>query len=155
MLPTFPEYMAVSWIPVDVAADGVVDVIFYPSDSSYLYLNLVHVNPVSWHSIFVSIAETLGGLPLVPYEKWYTTLKEISAKPGTAEKITAVNLVDFFAPTLTENDNREAMGMKMMAIDRIKISHSVAMAGLWVWRIQKVDYVLEGARCVYSETFGF
>jgi len=97
-----------------------MDVIFTTKNTDkipYRYLNLVHINPVSWHTIFTSISQTLPDIPLVPYSEWYNSLVQISSKSHAAEKVSAVKLVDFFASGMVqipEGVKREAMGMGMM-----------------------------------------
>ncbi|THU89990.1 acetyl-CoA synthetase-like protein [Dendrothele bispora CBS 962.96] len=125
MLPTFPKYVMVSWLPVDVAADAFIDVILQPtetnpdsSSTSYQYLNFVHTTLASWHTLFTSLSQALGGnIPLVPYNQWYSSLEQISMKPQAAEKVSAVKLVDFFAAGIIDlgpGVKREAMGMGML-----------------------------------------
>ncbi|KAK7464323.1 hypothetical protein VKT23_006491 [Stygiomarasmius scandens] len=137
-LPTFPEYLGVSWLPVDVAADAFMDVIFTTKNTDkipYRYLNLVHINPVSWHTIFTSISQTLPNIPLVPYSEWYNSLVQISSKSHAAEKVSAVKLVDFFASGMVqipEGVKREAMGMGMMqtGVTEMICHGSVGKAGV-------------------------
>ncbi|KAF5360057.1 hypothetical protein D9758_007606 [Tetrapyrgos nigripes] len=132
MLPDFPKHLVVSWLPVDVAADAFLDVIFSPF-TGYRYLNLVHVHPVFWHDLFTNIAQSLGNLPLPPYTQWYDALKDVSTKSHAAEKVTAVRMVDFFASGTIDfgvDANREAMGMGKMVTEMTKkLCPSVGRAG--------------------------
>ncbi|KAK7464742.1 hypothetical protein VKT23_005948 [Stygiomarasmius scandens] len=133
MLPTFPPSSVVSWLPIDIAADAFIDVIFHSGTANSTYLNLIHPNPASWHDLFTEISQSRGNLSLVPYVQWYTALNDLSFKdPQAAKRVAAIRILDFFAAGTKEfprDTKREAMGMGMMSTDSAKrICPSLATA---------------------------
>ncbi|TFY82198.1 hypothetical protein EWM64_g1812 [Hericium alpestre] len=90
LLQCFPQRNeAVSWIPVDVAASTLLDML----GSSEPVLHLVHPNPTTWFDIAVHTSTALR-LPLAPYDEWLARLRAQAVGGDTTNP--AVQLLEFF-----------------------------------------------------------
>ncbi|KAF4573440.1 putative PKS/NRPS-like protein biosynthetic cluster [Pleurotus pulmonarius] len=90
----------VSWLPVDVAAPSLLELVEAGAISSNPEVfHLISPNPVSWDAIFQPIAETLR-LPLVPYDTWLSFLEAASTSHGAGktnvDHNAALSLLEFF-----------------------------------------------------------
>ncbi|KAI1619274.1 hypothetical protein EDD37DRAFT_217483 [Exophiala viscosa] len=97
MIPeALPE---VNWIPVDVLADIVVDIIHSPVVESPAIFNLVNPKPVQWASLVPSIQSRFGAgkLTAVPLDEWITAVRSIDMGDTDAVNAApAVKIMDFF-----------------------------------------------------------
>ncbi|KXN87847.1 L-aminoadipate-semialdehyde dehydrogenase large subunit, partial [Leucoagaricus sp. SymC.cos] len=66
----------VSWLPVDNAAEAIVDLLkISPTASpSCVYINLVHPSPVAWNKLFEAAVESLH-IDFIVYEDWLKKLQ--------------------------------------------------------------------------------
>ncbi|KZT42318.1 hypothetical protein SISSUDRAFT_1041619 [Sistotremastrum suecicum HHB10207 ss-3] len=103
VVPVFGEDKRVCWVPVDVAANSIVDSMFVPhteagaeGEGGYRTFNIVHPNPTSWNTIFHSFAASLSppssplkakGIKTVEIGKWVEELKEDAANEEGGEEI--------------------------------------------------------------------
>ncbi|KZO93857.1 acetyl-CoA synthetase-like protein [Calocera viscosa TUFC12733] len=120
ILPSLPG--RVSWIPTDMAAQSIIDVMHgsvnSPSGTS-TYLHLVHPRPVSWDSVLAPIARQLE-CRLVPFSEWLDALSEAAEDDAEVTRNPAIKLLDFYRSigekeTETGQDQtKEAMGMPDM-----------------------------------------
>ncbi|KZT61197.1 acetyl-CoA synthetase-like protein [Calocera cornea HHB12733] len=122
MLPSLPG--CVSWIPTDVAAESIIEVMHGSTDTpsgTSTYLHLVHPHPVSWDSMLGPLAGQLG-CTLVPFSKWLRALSEAAEDHTEVTRNPAIKLLDFYRGvaesetslgpgTATSYRAREAMGM--------------------------------------------
>lgn len=74
-----------SWIPVDHAAQAILDLTHTKEDIPFA-INLIHPRPVSWNFLIEAtrnaVADTLKTeLPLIPLSEW---IKLLSAKANSA-----------------------------------------------------------------------
>ncbi|KZO93858.1 acetyl-CoA synthetase-like protein [Calocera viscosa TUFC12733] len=117
ILPSLPG--RVSWIPTDMAAQSIIDVMHgsvnSPSGTS-TYLHLVHPHPVSWDSVLAPIARQLE-CRLVPFSEWLNALSQSAEDESEVTRNPAIKLLDFYRgigehDMKTEQDKtKEAMGM--------------------------------------------
>ncbi|KAI0040339.1 acetyl-CoA synthetase-like protein [Auriscalpium vulgare] len=86
----------VSWVPVDVAASALLDML----DSPHPVLHLVHPQPVPW-TVVSGAASAILGAPVVPYVEWAAKLHDAyhasAADAGALKNNPVFKLVDFFA----------------------------------------------------------
>jgi hypothetical protein len=84
----------VTWLPVDVAAVAMLDLLkSSPKVSSpCTYVNLVHPHPVEWNKLF-EVASNHLQVELVPYKDWLERLRSFKDR-GTAES--SDHLLEFF-----------------------------------------------------------
>ncbi|GAW08556.1 Linear gramicidin synthase subunit D [Lentinula edodes] len=134
-----PEAMGViSWVPMDAVAEAILDVAF-AKEHAPLTINLVHPHPVTWNSVMEAIRVSLisakglssKALRLVPFNEWYTMLKEADTR-GPAEKtsieIPATKIPDFIGGLVQANDrarktgdnDTEAVGLTAMDTSNIQ-----------------------------------
>lgn len=95
----------VNWLPVDVAATSMVEML----DSPPGVYHLAHPSPVSW-TIPMQEAARIMNVPLVPYTQWLASLeKQASSQTGEyLQKNPALRLLDFFKYTMRRrNTNTE------------------------------------------------
>jgi hypothetical protein len=120
----------VAWLPLDDAADAMVDISLNHGDSIPPVVNLSHPFPVSWSSIIGYVGEQLN-VALVPYTEWLHAL-EGNLKDKTKTEVEhmqenpALRLLSFFQgarfiASATEKDAaHEAMGMALMDMEKAK-----------------------------------
>ncbi|KZT50215.1 NAD(P)-binding protein [Calocera cornea HHB12733] len=120
VLPSFSR--CVSWLPVDKAAQSIIEVMHGRATESRVdltYLNVAHPHAVHWDLILESIAKTLH-CELVPSHEWMQRLNESADRPTDIEGNPAIKLLDFFRRACASSegieDNRgyerkEAMGV--------------------------------------------
>ncbi|KAG2335837.1 hypothetical protein BDR05DRAFT_920591 [Suillus weaverae] len=86
----------VNWLPVDVAAASMVEML----DSPPGVYHLTHPSPVSWTIPMQEVARIMN-VPLVPYTQWLASLeKQASSQTGeTLQNNPALRLLDFFRYT--------------------------------------------------------
>ncbi|KAG7097694.1 hypothetical protein E1B28_005019 [Marasmius oreades] len=112
LLPDVPG--KVSWIPIDVAAQVVVELGFRRLDrSSTEFFNIAHSRPVPAMRIMKPLKDVLG-LELVPYAQWFKTLEaSIEADAASeADQHVVARLLEFFRSMqmgISERDS-EAFG---------------------------------------------
>ncbi|KAJ7624056.1 male sterility protein-domain-containing protein [Mycena polygramma] len=82
----------VSWIPLNIAASAVLDLINAPP--TFECANIVHPHPVAWTTILNPLAETLS-VPIVPYYEWVESLRRV-AETDAARETPAIALLDIF-----------------------------------------------------------
>jgi len=92
----------VSWVPIDSAANSILDSVQAGqaiSDYGVRYVHLVHPKSTKWNEIFRAVSSSLS-LPLIPYSEWVARLQDASLKAGgdasVADHIPAIKLIDFF-----------------------------------------------------------
>jgi len=86
----------VNWLPVDVAAASIVDML----DSPPGVYHLTHPSPVSWTIPMREVARLMD-VPLVPYTQWLTSLEKqaLSQTAKPLQSNPALRLLDFFRYT--------------------------------------------------------
>lgn len=86
----------VNWLPVDVAAAAMVEML----DSPPGVYHLTHPSPVSW-TIPMQEAARIMNVPLVPYAQWLAALEKQASSPTgeTLKNNPALRLLDFFRYT--------------------------------------------------------
>ncbi|KAF8971243.1 hypothetical protein BDZ97DRAFT_1349060 [Flammula alnicola] len=130
---------SVSWIPMDVVSNCILDLVFY-AERYPPALNVLHPSSVEWNSIMNYINEALGRernvtLPLIPFSKWYVALKECcTAYSADVRKIPAIKLHDFFeqlsnGDLAISSQNAQAFGTARFAIAKMQ-AISETLAGL-------------------------
>jgi hypothetical protein len=93
----------ISWVPVDVAAAALLDMLHAPPPTPAPVLHLVHPRPPTWETV-VGHAGTLLGLPCVSYDEWLARVKAADAQGVDAHiRIPALTLLDFFEHSLVED----------------------------------------------------
>ncbi|KZT61198.1 acetyl-CoA synthetase-like protein [Calocera cornea HHB12733] len=129
MLPSLSG--RVSWIPTDVAAESIIEVMHGSADTpsgTSTYLHLVHPHPVSWDSMLAPLATQLD-CTLVPFSKWLRALSEAAEDHTEVTRNPAIKLLDFYRQiaesegarepeTVTIPKAREAMGLPNLETDQ-------------------------------------
>ncbi|KAF9812923.1 hypothetical protein IEO21_05878 [Rhodonia placenta] len=83
-LGCFPDdERGVAWVPLDVAAQAIVDFMDTPLHIKVVHLN--HPRPVPWHSLGVHVAQAFS-VPLVPYHEWLAKLEQAAQDVSQAER---------------------------------------------------------------------
>ncbi|KAJ3537775.1 hypothetical protein NM688_g6625 [Phlebia brevispora] len=92
---------AVSWIPVNIVASSIKDLILTQAELPRL-VNVVHPRPTPWSSLMENINKYLclpeGPLPCISLPDWVTRLERLSESVSTEEfdRVPAIKLLDFF-----------------------------------------------------------
>ncbi|TIB02509.1 hypothetical protein E3P96_02139 [Wallemia ichthyophaga] len=116
----------VAWLPVDTAAQAVLDISSSTCTTTSSVFSLTHPQPVSWNSVMMAAATRIG-VPLVSYTEWLRRLDEVDSAAteselGNAmEKIPALKLKAFFShSTLSPNKREfvEALGNPRLSTSR-------------------------------------
>lgn len=89
-LPTLPS-KSVDWIPVDVAAQVISDIILHDSLSIYSVHNIVNPCPISWEALISMLKEVLG-LEEIGIKEWVKRLQDL----GEREEVVGMKLLDMF-----------------------------------------------------------
>lgn len=88
-----------SWVPVDVAATTLLDMV----GSTEPVLHLVHPHPVPW-AVISSTSSTLLNIPIVPYDQWLSMLKDAArdtqSDSDAVKHNPALLLLEFFEKDL-------------------------------------------------------
>ncbi|KAJ6476525.1 hypothetical protein C8R47DRAFT_1323640 [Mycena vitilis] len=82
----------VSWIPVNIAAATVLDVLKAPP--TFECVNILHPQPADWTTILNPLAKTLG-VPVIAYPEWVDALRQVAATEA-ARATPAIALLDIF-----------------------------------------------------------
>ena len=92
----------ISWVPVDVAASALLEMLGSPEP----VLHLVHPRPVKW-SVVSDAASAALGVATIPYAEWVAKLQaahraaaEAGADHDATDRNAGLQLVDFFANKL-------------------------------------------------------
>jgi thioester reductase-like protein len=130
---------ASSWIPLDLAAETVVDL----RNEGVLAVNLVHPQPVACKQLFDIFSQELS-LPFIPYAEWVAKLEKAAAETSQlnnssriaefADKVPAATLLEFFQGALKAEefvgDDSEALGFPRLVTENArKASGSFRGAG--------------------------
>lgn len=116
----------VAWLPVDTAAQAVLDISSSTCTTTSSVFSLTHPQPVSWNSVMMAAATRIG-VPLVSYTEWLRRLDEVDSAAteselGNAmERIPALKLKAFFShSTLSPNKREfvEALGNPRLSTSR-------------------------------------
>ncbi|KAI0085165.1 hypothetical protein BDY19DRAFT_909277 [Irpex rosettiformis] len=128
--PSLPG--SVSWIPVDVVANVVLDLVLTRQLEPRL-LNVVHPRPIAWDEVFKLIKDEIGvNLPTIPYADWLAKLEahdgETSAK--TLQDIPALKLLEFFRSFSRETNavSVEAGGLPVFSTTELQNKSETALA---------------------------
>lgn len=88
---TRPREKVISWLPVDVVSQAILDVAFSKQSLS-IALNIVHPRPSPWSTVVGTIADELHRagvsqkrLPLIPFENWFEKLEQRSEGANAEE----------------------------------------------------------------------
>jgi hypothetical protein len=107
----------VSWIPIDTAAQFVVDA----RSTSNSFLHLLHPRPVSWNVIANAISSALD-VSLVPYHEWLARLEANAFENqedemSVRDRLPALKLLPFFR-SVKWSQGMEAMGLPQIDMAR-------------------------------------
>jgi thioester reductase-like protein len=139
MIPaTLPD---VNWIPVDILADIVVDIIHSPDAESPATFSLVNPKPVPWASLVPTVQSWFGTgkVTVVPLHEWITALRSVDMGDANAVKAApSKKIVDFFEAIARSN----AHSPKYTTIMGSAISKTMAELGhvnpgwMYIWLSQ-------------------
>ncbi|KZT01340.1 acetyl-CoA synthetase-like protein [Laetiporus sulphureus 93-53] len=124
-LKCFPEdHRVVDWVPLDVAAQAMVE--FTKASHDYIVVHLVHPHPVSWSSIANSLSRELS-VSLVEYTEWLARLESLldSSHSESLEEVEALRdmralrLLPFFRG-LARTRGGNALGFPELAVEKAK-----------------------------------
>lgn len=89
-LPLLPS-KTVDWIPVNIAAQVISDILFHSSAPKYSVHNIVNPTPISWEALVEILQETLA-LQTVGMRAWVEKLQEL----GQEKEVVGMKLLDIF-----------------------------------------------------------
>lgn len=99
LLPDSLMTMGTEWIPVDVLAKVIVELLD-PADSENTITRVYHaLNPHSakWRHLLPAVIERLGeNIKVVPYHQWVDALEQSATKTEDVGRNPAIKLLDFF-----------------------------------------------------------
>ncbi|TFK38857.1 hypothetical protein BDQ12DRAFT_629926 [Crucibulum laeve] len=139
-LPT--DAKEVSWIPVDKAADALVDISHGDFDATR-FVHLIHPKPVAWSCLATAIASELS-VPLVSMSEWLKKLEDATSKNGITQSdkievellrdIPALRLLPFFRHMANSSEtNGDALGFsKLASTNAVKLSPFLQNSESWV-----------------------
>ncbi|TFY54704.1 hypothetical protein EVJ58_g8699 [Rhodofomes roseus] len=87
----------VSWVPMDVVARTVVDVVLGPESPELI--NVVHPHPVKWIVVFEAIQDELGvALSFISFHEWVNQLEAVpdTTTPSDLGRIPGLKLLETF-----------------------------------------------------------
>ena len=100
---TLPTMEGVPWVPVDLTASIIVELLLSDIDeaSSFAWTrfhNIVNPRNGSWETLFPSIIEYFGKdqVEAVDFSTWLEALKKSAAKAEDVKQNPAIKLMDFF-----------------------------------------------------------
>lgn len=127
-------FQDVSWVPLDTAADILIEMAQSNTDSRYLHLT--HPRPVPWSSIIEVFSRELN-IPVIAYPDWLRLLEDSAAGMNNATQAEvdsilrqnpALKLLDLFrsAEQAMVSPDREAMGLaKFDLTEALKAARSL------------------------------
>lgn len=89
--------MEVDWIPVDVLADIILDIVHHRSGSGLEVYNLVNPHPVSWETLIPAVTAMYPEVKVVPLADWIERLSH--ADEDDADEVTskpALKILEWF-----------------------------------------------------------
>ncbi|KAF9468263.1 acetyl-CoA synthetase-like protein [Collybia nuda] len=117
---------ACSWIPLDFAAEALVE--FRSSNPTAGTIHLVHPQPLLCRDVFKVFSDELS-LPIRPFAEWINILEDMingRPRPNSSrltsnqllDTIPASKTIDFYKRSLEqEDDSKDAMGVPNLAVD--------------------------------------
>ena len=120
MPPRLPQQ--VSWLPIDLAAQAMVDILHHRTDaspaSSASIEALTHPFPTPWQAIVTVLADELEST-VIPYSEWFNRIEESLGTPDF-EDLSAKRLLPFFRGLHSsgnrEYEGRDAFGSAQMLV---------------------------------------
>ncbi|KAG7447913.1 acetyl-CoA synthetase-like protein [Guyanagaster necrorhizus] len=121
----------ISWVPVHVAAQAIVDYVDRPE----YFIHLVHPKPVLWSGIASVISAELN-VKLVPYIQW---LDELEKSTLDAAALPAIRILPYYRRNarVVNFNNREAFGLPKITVRDMgfpQIGREDAERWLTYWR---------------------
>ena len=122
-IPEFPG-MIIDWVPVDVAARAVVDIILLPDrgpestraesetvDGAYAVHNIVNPHRTTWAGV-ISILQAVSNtnLSVIPLKTWVHNLNVLAEKNISADELPGLRLLQFFELMVKEEEGEEEVG---------------------------------------------
>ena len=128
LLPESLMAMGTEWIPVDVLAKVIVELLD-PADSGSDLTHVYHtLNPYSaeWKQLVPTVKESLGGkVKVVPYHDWVDALQQSVATTEDVGKNPAIKLLEFFKGLEQHAGKSQALETK----ETVKSSKTLAELG--------------------------
>ncbi|RYO92480.1 hypothetical protein DL766_000178 [Monosporascus sp. MC13-8B] len=135
---TIPLLNEVDWIPVDSAAQVIVELALdIPADPAdprrrrLALFNVTNPHPVSWETLLPAVRSCLGGVRIVPFTEWLHLLLKTSAPVRREYRNTdvpALKLLDFFRE-LEDGHQRGARQTLLQTERTRKLSPCLAKLG--------------------------
>lgn len=106
----------VSWIPIDIAAQAIVEIRDVPSQ----VLHIINPAPAEWNALFDPVSRMLN-LRMVQYSEWLAALNETAEKgtSGNASRLDenpALKLVNFFRALPSASLSQSELSSKEYAL---------------------------------------
>ncbi|KAI1785122.1 hypothetical protein LXA43DRAFT_1186069 [Ganoderma leucocontextum] len=121
----------VSWLPVEVAAQALVEMV--DTTSPYTILHLRHPHPITWSTVMEELSNILG-TSMVPYVGWISKLTTAQPDAGTAKFIgPALTLADQLRPRYPDNETlrvhvMENNGLSVLMDVEASLPHSATLS---------------------------
>ncbi|KAI1783602.1 ketoacyl-synt-domain-containing protein [Ganoderma leucocontextum] len=121
----------VSWLPVEVAAQALVEMV--NTRSPYTILHLRHPRPITWSEVMEELSKILDA-SMVPYVEWISKLTTAQPDTGTAKFIgPALTLADQLPPRYPDNETlrvhvMENNGLSVLMDVEASLPHSATLS---------------------------
>jgi hypothetical protein len=110
-LPLFPGKM-VDWVPVDVAASTISDVLLHPQldrEKGYAVHNIVNPDPISWNSLIgmlqaSSLTRENCRMEEVDMKEWVHRLSTLASTGVDSQDVPGLKLLNFFENMCNEEE---------------------------------------------------
>lgn len=122
-------HQEVSWIPVHIAAQVLVDFTRVNFDGSSI-VHLAHPRPVPWSTLADVLSSTLS-VPLVPFSEWFLKLEQLASnKPdgsGNIEMLRKVSALRLL-PILRQMSSKTPMGSSALGTLPVDLTKARALS---------------------------
>ncbi|KAF6827783.1 male sterility protein [Colletotrichum plurivorum] len=130
-------HTTVDWLPVDVCADTIRDVVFSPAaDVSYDVTNLTNPGTTSWEEMLSCLEEASGKrLQRISMREWVDKLELLDSEGSGQETIPAMKLLGFFQGMAKGDANGEGVTFEAGKVAAGRPINTQAVRGwLDTWR---------------------
>ncbi|KAJ7191755.1 hypothetical protein B0H12DRAFT_1039746 [Mycena haematopus] len=114
----------VSWLPVHIAADAMVDFLESPTGG---IIHLINPQPIAWSTLATVVAAELN-VPLVPYTEWLERLEHTDKSGNNAVALRASRLLQFFR-SLEKSGGEDAFGFPKLPMPQALAASQALRAG--------------------------
>ncbi len=126
LLPNSLMAMGTEWIPVDVLAKVIVELLDPPDSGITRVYHTLNPHSAEWKDLLPAVKEGLGGkIKVVPYHQWVDALEQSATKTEDVGRNPAIKLLDFFKGLEQHPGNPQPLETK----ETVKSSKNLATLG--------------------------